>query len=181
MDVPMLKREFFRQWVASLFIGLLVVLPFRHADGRPESVEQAQADQKLFAQESEMVKQADKPGANDQPTVLRLGSIKIDNIRWENIGVQAALADLKVKSEAADPNHVGFDYVLHLPADMRQADCLGRLINNNVCIILTQKTSVLDLLYRISEQTNLSFQVQKGKITMKLWEPGAYMSVSMDR
>ena len=168
----MLKRGILRKWAASILIGILVILPFRWVHGTIESVEQAQADEKLFAKEMEMAKEADKPGANDQSTVQRLRSIKIDDIRWQNTDVQAALADLKVKSKAADPNHVGFDFLLQLPADMKRTD---RLVNNNVCIVLPGKTSVFDLLNYISEQTNLSFQVQKGKITLKLWEPGAYM------
>jgi hypothetical protein len=164
-----------------LAFGVLATMPFRLADGTVETIEQAKAEEKLFTQEMEMLREENKPDANDQPTVQKLRSLKVDDIRWRNTDVQAALADLKAKSKAVDPDHIGFDYVLRLPADMKQTDCLGRIVNNNICIILPGKTNVFDLLYYISEQTNLSFQVQKGRVTLKLWEPGAYMWLNLNR
>jgi hypothetical protein len=165
----------------GILFGILVGAPFRLAEGTLETAEQAKADQKLFAQAQEIMRDWNKPGVNDQQAVQKLQSLTVDDIQWRNTDVQSALTDLTIKSKTTDSDHGGFAFVLHLPANIKQTDILGRAINNNVCIILPGKTSVWNLLNYISEQTNLSFEVQKGNVTMKLWEPGAYTWLDIDR
>jgi hypothetical protein len=174
-----LEPRYLRVTVFSLFLAVIVAVPFRLAEGRLETLEQAQADQKLFAQEMEMQKESENPTANDPSTVRKLAALKLDHVQWINTDVQAVLANLTFRSKDADPDRAGFQFVVQLPADPKQTDKLGRALSNNVCIVIGGKTSIYDLLMDISEQTNLAFRVQKGGVIFRLWEPGDCISFNM--
>jgi hypothetical protein len=168
-----------RMGAFSILVGVFVAASIRSAVGRLETIEQARADQKLFATEMEMLRESNDPSANDPATLKKLGALKLDHVHWANTNVEAVLADLTARSKEADPDHVGLHFVVHFPADRNQKDKLGRTMEDNVCVVLSGKTSVYELLGDISEQTNLAFRVQKGTVLFRLWEPGDSFSVPL--
>jgi hypothetical protein len=173
----------------AAFSGLLVILleaPFFPLEGTletvestDETIEQAQADRKAFFQKIEMQREAGNPFANDESTVAKLAVQKLDRVQWANTDVQAVLADLTLRSKEVDPGHVGIQFVADLPADLKETDKLGRVLNNNVCIVLGGKISIYDLLMDISEQTNLAFRVGKNTVIFRFWKPGDNLWVGL--
>ena len=154
-------------------LAMCIVIPLHFAQGRIMTAEQEAEWQRMYAREQTMQKLSEQPGANDPFTLRQLASVIIDGVNWNNATAPAAIADLSARIKFADPKHAGITFVVRLPTDPKQVDWLGRTVTNNVCIVIKEPTSALELLNMIGSQTSLAFQAQKGVVTLKLWEPGA--------
>jgi hypothetical protein len=118
--------------------------------------------------------------ANDQQTKAKLESTIVENIRWSNIDIQSALDDLTYKLKEEHPGDSQLRFLLHLPVDMKKPDQLGRTVNRKLWIILS-KTDLFTLMLYISEQSNLSFRLQKDAVTFIPLEEGAYRWTELDQ
>ena len=180
-------RRCSHHWLAIALAFLFVSM--RIANAHVETEEQAAAEQSMFADERAMQILSQQPGANDTATLHQLATVMIGPVTWANTTAEAAVADLSAKVKWGDPLHVGIKFVVRFTPNPNQANAitfnLGNThsvdlpLTNNVCIVTKEPTSALALLYMIGEQTNLSFQAQKGIVTMKPWEPGAILCLPM--
>jgi len=173
----------FTAWLMLTLAAASSLAPLRLANATMLTAEQEAEEQRKFADYQVMALLSQQPGANDAVTLHQLAGLTIQDVRWVNTTAQAALADLSAKVKSADPRHIGIKFTVSLtpspnkanalPFNLATNNSLHVSMQNNVCIILKEPTTALALLYMIGEQTNLAFQVQRGTVTMKPWEPGA--------
>jgi|GEM_PF-1903430 len=98
----------------------------------------------------------------DQQTQRKLHAIFLDQVDFKNADISEVLEFLRVRSEDLDPDHVGLKFYLEWPQPSAAKSLhLHREVN-----LTRNNVSVLDLLNRVCEQTNLSFKVIHGVVVV---------------
>ena len=164
--------------LAVALIGLTVIsLLSISSDGNTCS---SLADQSVLDRELLILRDSNNShGTNDQPTIEKLKKLYVENVTWANVKLDSAMTDLATKTVEVDPTHVGLQFRICVPADPKQKDVLGRTFQQNICIVLKDRTSLFDLLIKISQQTNLSFGVKKNAVVFQQWKPDFFIWLSL--